>query len=56
MDQFMVDVTDIPQVQLGDEVTLIGEGVPAMRLAELTDTIHYELVCQLTKRVPRVLL
>lgn len=56
MDQFMVDVTDIPQAQLGDEVTLIGEGVSAMHLAELTDTIHYELVCQLTKRVPRVLI
>lgn len=55
MDQFMVDVTDIPQAALGDEVVLIGEGVTAEALAQLTDTIHYELVCQLTKRVPRIL-
>ncbi len=55
MDQFMVDVTDIPGVTLGDEVVLIGEGVTAGEIADLTDTIHYELTCQLTERVPRVL-
>lgn len=55
MDQFMVDVTDIPDIELGDEAVLIGEGVPAGVLAKLTDTIHYELTCQLTSRVPRVL-
>ncbi len=54
MDQFMVDVTDIPDVALGDEVTLIGEGVSAGEIASLTGTIHYELTCQLTDRVPRV--
>ena len=55
MDQLMVDVTHIPQIQLGDEVVLIGKGVSAAELAQLTDTIHYELTCQLTGRVPRVL-
>lgn len=55
MDQFMVDVTDIEGVHLGDEAILIGPGVEAGVLAELTDTIHYELTCQLTERVPRVL-
>ncbi len=54
MDQFMVDVTDIPGVSLGDEVVLIGEGVTAEEIADLTGTIHYELTCQLTDRVPRV--
>lgn len=54
MDQFMVDVTDIPQVQVGDEAVLIGEGVTAGELAELTGTIHYEIVCQISSRVPRV--
>ncbi len=54
MDQFMVDVTDITGVTLGDEVVLIGEGVTAGEIAELTGTIHYELTCQLTDRVPRV--
>ena len=54
MDQFMVDVTEIPEVALGDEVVLIGEGVTADEIAALTGTIHYELTCQLTERVPRV--
>ena len=54
MDQFMVDVTDIPQAALGDEVILIGEGVTVDEIAQLTGTIHYELICQLTGRVPRV--
>ena len=55
MDQFMVDVTDIPETMPGDEVVLIGEGVTAGEVARLTDTIHYEIICQLTARVPRVL-
>ena len=50
----MVDVTDIPQAALGDEVILMGEGVTADEIAQLTGTIHYELICQLTGRVPRV--
>ncbi len=54
MDQFMVDVTDIPDAALGDEVVLIGEGVTAGEIADLAGTIHYELTCQLTNRVPRV--
>lgn len=54
MDQFMVDVTDIPGVALGDKVELIGEDVTAAEIAQLTGTIHYELTCQLTNRVPRV--
>ena len=54
MDQFMVDVTDLPEVSLGDEVVLMGEGVTADEIADLTGTIHYELTCQLTERVPRI--
>jgi alanine racemase len=54
MDQFMADVTDIPGVAVGDEVELIGEDITAEEIAELTGTIHYELICQLTNRVPRV--
>lgn len=57
MDQFMVDVGDEP-VQLGDEVVLIGrqgeEEVTASELAEIMGTIHYEVVCLLSERVPRV--
>lgn len=57
MDQFMVDVTDIPEACLYDEVTLIGkdgeECITADELAEMTDTISYEILCNLGKRIPR---
>jgi alanine racemase len=58
MDQFMVDVTDISGVEIGDEVVLIGtqgsEEITATELADLTDTINYEIVCSISDRVPRV--
>ncbi|MCR5032690.1 MAG: alanine racemase [Lachnospiraceae bacterium] len=54
MDQFMVDVTHIPDVQEGDEVILIGEGLSAMEVGELSGRFNYELTCLLTDRVPRV--
>lgn len=59
MDQFMVDVTDIPGVCRGDVVTLLGRDgdmeITAEKLAELAGgTFNYELVCDIGKRVPRV--
>lgn len=58
MDQLMLDVTDIDQVEMGTEVTVFGEdhgvSLPAEEVAALCNTIHYELVCVLGKRVPRV--
>ena len=58
MDQFMVDVTDIPDVAVDTEVTLIGtDGQEVIRvedLSELCGRFHYELVCDIGKRVPRV--
>ena len=58
MDQMMVDVTGIDGVSAGDEVTLIGkdgtEIITADDLAEIYGTIGYELVCGISKRVPRV--
>ncbi len=58
MDQFMVDVTDIPGVKMGDEVTLIGrdgsESISADELAKLCGTISYEIVCGLHQRIPRI--
>ena len=58
MDQFMVDVTDIPGVRVGDEVTLFGrdggEEIPLEELAALAGTISYELLCMVGRRVPRV--
>ena len=54
MDQFMVDVSEIPECQNGDEVTLIGEGITAELLGDLSGRFNYELVCDLGKRIPRV--
>ncbi|MBQ3906935.1 MAG: alanine racemase, partial [Lachnospiraceae bacterium] len=54
MDQFMVDVSDIPEVQNGDDVTLIGDGITAEELGDLSGRFNYELVCDLGKRIPRV--
>ena len=57
MDQMMVDVTDIPNVRMGDAVTLIGrdgtEEITAEKLGELSERLHYELLCDLNQRVPR---
>ncbi|TCL59908.1 alanine racemase [Kineothrix alysoides] len=60
MDQFMVDVTDIPEVIEGDEVTLIGrdggESITMELLGELSGRFNYELACLIGKRVPRIYL
>lgn len=58
MDQFMVDVTDIPDTRSGDEVTLIGrdgnEVITAEEFGELSGRFSYEFICCISKRVPRV--
>ena len=54
MDQFCVDVTDINDVKEGDIVTLFGDGLPVEEFAKNADTINYEVVCGLSKRVPRI--
>lgn len=53
MDMMMVDVTDIPDVRVGDEVELFGNNIPAQELADLIGTIPYEIFCSLSKRVVR---
>ncbi|MBR7070708.1 MAG: alanine racemase [Clostridia bacterium] len=54
MDQMMVDVSEIDGVQQGDEVILFGPQLPIDELASLCNTIHYELVCGISPRVPRI--
>ena len=54
MDMFMVDATDVPGVRVGDQVDLIGPGLPAQAAADRTETIAYEVVSSLLARVPRV--
>lgn len=60
MDQFMVDVTDIPEVKQGDLVTLLGKDadtcISAEELAEWSHSFPYELICTVGKRIPRVYL
>ncbi len=56
MDLCMVDVTHIPDVQVGDEVTVIGAGMPCEVMAQQLDTIAYEVLCGINKRIPRIYL
>ncbi len=58
MDQTLLDVTDIPGVAMGDEVTVFGPGGgdTAADVARKAGTIPYEIVCGITRRVPRVYL
>lgn len=60
MDQMMVDVTDIPEAAEGDLVTLIGrdgnDRILVEELAERGGGFHYEIICGISKRVPRVYL
>lgn len=58
MDQFMVDVTEIPEVKEGDVVTLFGkdgdEEISIEEISEMSYSFNYEFVCDVGKRVPRV--
>lgn len=58
MDQFMVDVTDIPQACVGQKVTLIGrdgvERITMEELGRLSGRFNYELACCLGPRIPRI--
>lgn len=58
MDWTMIDVTDVPGVKVGDQVTLLGRDngnrIAAEEWAEKAGTIPYEVFCQVSKRVPRI--
>jgi alanine racemase len=58
MDQTMLDVTDVPGVTAGDEVVVVGtqgrETIPADEVAQWCETIAYEVLTSVGKRVPRV--
>jgi alanine racemase len=58
MDYTLVDVTDVPRVSAGDEVILFGkqgrEKITADEIAEKVNSISYEVLCLVGKRVPRV--
>jgi len=58
MDWTLIDVTDIPDVEVGDQVTLLGRDngnrISAEEWAERIHSISYEVFCQVSKRVPRI--
>ncbi|MDY4435467.1 MAG: alanine racemase, partial [Candidatus Flemingibacterium sp.] len=56
MDQMMVDVTGIPDVEVGTVATVMGDDprVNADHLAKMIGTIGYELICAVSPRIPRV--
>ncbi len=54
MDQCVIDVTEIPGVCVGDTVTVFGESLSAAQLAAQVDTISYEILCRVGKRVHRL--
>jgi alanine racemase len=58
MDLSLLDVTDIPGVNIGDEVILLGKSehcsINALEIAQLLGTVPYEILCSIGKRVPRL--
>lgn len=60
MDQCMIDVTSIPEVRVGDEAVLFGrqgeESLTVEEVAAWMGTINYEILCLISKRVPRLYL
>jgi alanine racemase len=54
MDMISIDVTDIEDVQLGDEVILWGAALTANEVASHVGTIGYELMTRVPERMPRV--
>jgi alanine racemase len=58
MDLCLLDVTDIPGVAVGDEVILIGKSaqcsISALAIAQQLNTVPYEVLCSIGKRVPRI--
>lgn len=60
MDQFMVDLTQIPETKVGDDVTLVGKDaemeITIEELGSISNRFPYEFACDLGKRIPRVFL
>ena len=55
MDQCMIDVTNVNNINVGDEVILFGSGkITADDIAKMMNTINYEVLCLVSKRIPRI--
>ena len=56
MDMLTIDVTDLLNVRLGSKVEIWGKNLPVNEVAKGFGTIGYELLCDVSQRVPRVLI
>lgn len=54
MDQFMIDVTGIENVKVGDTVTLVGDGLTMEEVSNAAHSFNYELPCRISRRVPKI--
>jgi alanine racemase len=58
MDITLLDVTDVPGVDIGDEIILLGQAdhcsITALEIADLVGTVPYEILCSIGRRVPRI--
>ena len=56
MDQIMIDVSEVEELQVGDEITVFGNGSPisVYDYSELHETIPHEVMCNIGMRVPRI--
>lgn len=54
MDMTMIDITDIPQVAVGDEVVIFGKQLPVEQVAHWAQTIPYQMLTGISQRVKRV--
>lgn len=54
MDQVMLDLTDLDNVEVGQEVIIYGEENPVEYFADILNTINYEIYCNLSERIPRI--
>jgi len=58
MDLTLLDVTDVPGVDIGDEIVLLGHSdgcsITALEIADLVGTVPYEILCSIGRRVPRI--
>lgn len=54
MDQFMIDVTDIENVAVETEVTLVGDGLSMEEVSSAAGSFNYELPCRISRRVPKI--
>lgn len=54
MDMTMIDITDIMEVEEGDEVIVFGDALPVQQLAQWANTIPYEVLSTISRRVKRV--